>query len=81
MGNSKKNVEVLHDTTNPIEYCIEVGDNQKPTQWMTNNIYDDSHWDAEKPDWEFRYPDGHKELENESTNFTSPLTGEKVSNR
>ena len=30
MGNSKKNIEVLHDTTNPIEYCIEVADNQKP---------------------------------------------------
>lgn len=81
MGNSKKNVEVLHDTSNPIEYCIEVGDNQKPTQWMINNNYEDSHWDVEKPDWEFRYPDGHKELENESTSFISPLTGQPVSHR
>lgn len=80
MGNSKKNVEVLHDTSNPIEYCIEVADNQKPMQWMTDCSYSDSEWDA-KEYFEFRYPDGHGELENTSTQFISPLTGEHVSHR
>jgi hypothetical protein len=27
MGNSKDNIEVLHDITNPYECCIEVADN------------------------------------------------------
>lgn len=81
MGNSKKNVEVLHDTNNPIEYCIEVADNQKPMQWMTWCDYTDDAWDAVTPDWEFRYPDGHKEIDNTEAIFTSPLTGEKVTNR
>jgi hypothetical protein len=27
MGNSKDNIHVFHDTTNPKECCIEVGDN------------------------------------------------------
>jgi hypothetical protein len=80
MGNSKKNVTVLHDTSNPIEYCVEVADNQKPMQWMTDCSYSDSEWDA-KEYFEFRYPDGHKELENTSTQFISPLTGEHVSHR
>ena len=35
MGNSKDNVEVFHDTENPMECCIENGDNQRPGQWMT----------------------------------------------
>ena len=35
MGNSKDNVEVLHDITNPYECCVEVADNQEPGQWMT----------------------------------------------
>ena len=35
MGNSKDNIEVLHDTENPMECCIENGDNQLPGQWMT----------------------------------------------
>ena len=35
MGNSKDNIEVLHDITNPYECCIEVADNQEPGQWMT----------------------------------------------
>lgn len=81
MGNSKKNVEVLHDTSNPIEYCIEIADNQKPMQWMTWCDYTDDAWDAVTPDWEFRYPDGHKEIDNTKVEFISPLTGEKVTNR
>lgn len=35
MGNSKKNVEAIHDIANPKECCIENGDNQLPGQWMT----------------------------------------------
>ena len=81
MGNSKKNIEVLHDIDNPIEYCIEIADNQKPMQWLTQCDYTDDAWDAATPDWEFRYPDGHKEIDNVEAIFTSPITGEKVTNR
>ena len=35
MGNSKDNIEVFHDTENPLECCVENGDNQYPGQWMT----------------------------------------------
>ena len=35
MGNSKNNVEVLHDVSNPYECCVEVADNQERGQWMT----------------------------------------------
>lgn len=35
MGNSKDNVHVFHDEDNPLECCIENGDNQLPGQWMT----------------------------------------------
>ena len=35
MGNSKDNIEVLHDISNPYECCVEVADNQEPGQWMT----------------------------------------------
>lgn len=35
MGNSKKNIEVFHDKANPMECCVENGDNQLPGQWMT----------------------------------------------
>ena len=35
MGNSKDNIEVLHDISNPYECCIEVADNQERGQWMT----------------------------------------------
>ena len=33
-GNSKKNTEVFHDTSNPLECCIEVADNQQDIQKM-----------------------------------------------
>lgn len=36
MGNSKKNKDVFHDTKNPYECCIEINDNQRPEQWMTD---------------------------------------------
>jgi hypothetical protein len=29
MGNSKDNIEVFHDITNPYEFCVEVADNQE----------------------------------------------------
>ena len=35
MGNSKDNVTVFHDVENPMECCVENGDNQLPGQWMT----------------------------------------------
>lgn len=35
MGNSKDNIHVFHDEDNPLECCIENGDNQLPGQWMT----------------------------------------------
>lgn len=35
MGNSKDNLEVLHDLTNPYEVCVENADNQEVGQWMT----------------------------------------------
>ena len=35
MGNSKDNIEVFHDQANPMECCVENGDNQLPGQWMT----------------------------------------------
>ena len=30
MGNSKDNIHVFHDTSNPKECCVEVADNQMP---------------------------------------------------
>jgi hypothetical protein len=30
MGNSKDNIHVFHDESNPLECCIEVADNQMP---------------------------------------------------
>lgn len=35
MGNSKDNITVFHDLENPMECCVENGDNQLPGQWMT----------------------------------------------
>ncbi len=82
MGNSKKNSEVLHDTENPLEYCVEVADNQTAWQWMTNNNYSDSTIWKNPEGFEFRYPDdGHVELDNTEAIYDSPLTGEKVTHR
>ena len=58
MGNSKKNIEVFHDETNPKECCIEIADNQEPQQWMVNDNYLDSDIDDNKKYYGFRYPDG-----------------------
>lgn len=35
MGNSKDNTHIFHDEDNPLECCVENGDNQLPGQWMT----------------------------------------------
>ncbi len=58
MGNDKKNVEVFHDTDNPMAMCVEVTDNQNAEHWMTVPI-NMSQFDLEKPFHEFRYPDGN----------------------
>ena len=58
MGNSKDNVHVFHDTTNPLECCIEVGDNQTQQQWMVSDEYNKSDIGEDEKYFEFRYPDG-----------------------
>lgn len=58
MGNSKNNVHVFHDTTNPLECCIEVGDNQTQQQWMVSDDYNKSDIGEDEKYFEFRYPDG-----------------------
>lgn len=58
MGNSKDNVHVFHDTTNPLECCIEVGDNQTQQQWMVSDDYNKSDIGEDEKYFEFRYPDG-----------------------
>ncbi len=58
MGNSKKNVHVFHDESNPLECCVEVGDNQAPQQWMVDDRYLDSDIDDNEEYFGFRYPDG-----------------------
>ena len=58
MGNDKKNVNVFHDTSNPMALCVEVADNQNPEHWMTTSV-NMSQFDLEKPFHEFRYPDGN----------------------
>jgi hypothetical protein len=58
MGNSKDNVHVFHDTTNPLECCIEVADNQMPQQWMASDVYNHGDIGEKEKFFEFRYPDG-----------------------
>lgn len=60
MGNSKDNVHVFHDTTNPKACCVEVTDNQDARHWMTVKI--DKVDDAFH---EFRYPDGNDKASDE----------------
>ena len=57
MGNSKDNIEVFHDTTNPKECCIEVGDNQTQQQWMVSDVYNKDDIGKEEGYFEFRYPE------------------------
>ena len=73
MGNSKDNIEVFHDLTNPLECCVEVDDNQLSQQWMTRySLSDPSNPDSivlfkegDSKYYSFRYPEDatsqHKE--------------------
>lgn len=60
MGNSKENIEVFHDLTNPLCCCIENTDNQTPEQWMVNYQLDENtglikDLDSGEKYYEFRY--------------------------
>ena len=63
MGNSKKNVHVFHDMSNPSEVCIEVNDNNDDQMRMVNpnNLSYEDYFASE--DWQgkkyygMRYPD------------------------
>ena len=57
MGNSKDNIHVFHDTSNPKECCIEVADNQMPQQWMVSDNYNKTDIGAKEGYFEFRYPE------------------------
>lgn len=61
MGNSKDNIHIFHDTSNPLECCVEVNDNQEPQQWMISDDYSDNDIDDGKKYFGFRYPDGREE--------------------
>lgn len=65
MGNSKDNVHVFHDESNPLECCVEVGDNQTQQQWMVSDDYNKSDIGEEEKYFEFRYPDGAKNASQE----------------
>ena len=54
MGNSKKNVHVFHDLSNPNEVCIENKDNTSPRQRMIDDDLTAAEWGEE---FECRYPD------------------------
>lgn len=63
MGNSKKNIEVFHNTELKTVGCVEVTDNQTVQNWMTVKV-DDSVFSTKTTDgtyigYEFRYPDGN----------------------
>ena len=55
MGNSKNNIHVFHDLTNPKECCVEVRDNQSPQQWMVSYDFSDDIDKDDKKYFEFRY--------------------------
>ena len=60
MGNSKNNTHVFHDQSNPLECCVEVGDNQQPQQWMVSDQFGTGDIDDGKEYYGFRYPDKAK---------------------
>lgn len=64
MGNSKKNVEVFHDTENDNCFCIEVANNQTDEQFMISDQFTDEFTNLEGTSelFEFRYI---KEYEND----------------
>jgi hypothetical protein len=56
MGNSKKNVHVLHDTSNEKEVCIEVNNNTADQCRMISDDLSEEDWSGEKY-FGMRYPD------------------------
>ena len=68
MGNSKDNIHVFHDETNPLECCIEVKDNQTQQQWMVSDNYNKADIGEKEKYFEFRYPDGVKNASTEMIN-------------
>lgn len=56
MGNSKKNVHVFHDLSNPNEVCIEVNDNNAEQMRMINDDLSAENWSG-KVYYGMRYPD------------------------
>lgn len=56
MGNSKKNVHVFHDLSNPTEVCIEVNDNDKDQMRMVSDDLSQEDWSGNKF-FGMRYPD------------------------
>ena len=61
MGNDKKNVEIFHDTENPLACCVEVANNQTDKQFMIENITLNDVAADNTENFEFRYPDGNGE--------------------
>lgn len=57
MGNSKKNTSVFHDTSNALECCVEVCDNQLPQQHMVSDDYNKNDCGQADKIFEFRYPE------------------------
>ena len=56
MGNSKKNVHVFHDLSNPNEVCIEVNDNDKDQMRMVSDDLSAEDWSGDVY-FGMRYPD------------------------
>lgn len=75
MGNSKKNVHVFHDESNPLECCIEVGDNQMPQQWMVSDEYNHGDIGEKQKFFEFRYPDGVEDVKKRGENGQRMIDG------
>lgn len=58
MGNSKKNVHVFHDLSNPNDCCIEVGNNLNDLCRMVDDDMSNSIWyGGSDKSFEMRYPD------------------------
>ena len=56
LGNSKKNVHVFHDLSNPTEVCIEVNDNDKDQMRMVSDDLSAEDWSGDVY-FGMRYPD------------------------
>jgi hypothetical protein len=75
MGNSKDNIHVFHDLTNPLECCIEVKDNQTKQQWMVSDDYNKNDIGEEEKYFEFRYPDGVGDVQKLGENGQKMING------